>query len=179
MLSFRSARAADAALISRIFARSWRGLYREVIDPDYLDRLPEEYWVPSVRSWLESGQFSGLFICINDVPVGCVIYGGGRDEAYAGWGEIVSLYLLPDYAGMGLGSRLLGEALRLLRQDGYKNVYLWAIEGSRAAKGFYARHGFSRTEEAVDYRIGARPVRDVRYVLEAAPLQRSAAKEVP
>lgn len=169
MLSFRPAKAADAALISRIFARSWRGMYREVIDPDYLDRLPEEYWVPSLRSWLESGQFSGQFICINDVPVGCVIYGRGRDAAYEGWGEIVSLYLLPDYTRMGLGGRLLNEALRLLRADGYKKVYLWAIDGSHAAKNFYARHGFRRTEEAVDYRIGAQPVRDVRYVLEASP----------
>jgi len=169
MLSFRAARAEDAALISRIFASSWRGMYREVIDPDYLDRLPEEYWVPSVRSWLQSGQFSGQFICINDVPVGCVIFGHARDEAYAGWGEIASLYLLPDYTRMGLGGRLLKEALRLLKADGYANVYLWAIDGSDAAKHFYVRHGFRRTEEAVDYRIAGRPVRDVRYVLEDAP----------
>jgi len=168
MLSFRHAKASDAALISRIFARSWRGMYRDVIDPDYLDRLPEEYWVPSVRSWLESGQFSGVFICINDVPVGCVIFGRGRDEAYTGWGEIVSLYLLPDYTRMGLGGRLLSEALRLLRADGYKKVYLWAIDGSYAARGFYARHGFHRTEEIVSYRIGGQDVRDVRYVLENA-----------
>ena len=168
MIAFRDAKPTEAALISSIFARSWRGLYRDVIDPDYLARLPEEYWVPSVRSWLESGQFNGLFLCINDVPVGCIIYGPGRDASHADWGEILSLYLLPDYTRMGLGGRLIDEALRRLRAEGYRQVYLWAIEGSLADRSFYARQGFRRTEDVVDYRIGSRPVRDVRYVRDMA-----------
>lgn len=165
MVTFRDAAPSDAGLISHIYAASWRETYRGLISDDYLARLPDEYWVPSVRAWLESGQFYGLLVCLDGHPVGCVIYGRGRDEGYGDWGEIVSLYLLPEVMRRGLGSALLKEALRLLREDGYSRVYLWAIEGNQIADSFYRNLGFTRTGERVPYRIGGQDVADVRYIL--------------
>lgn len=165
MLTFRDAEASDAGLISHIFSTSWRKTYQELISPDYLRRLPDDYWVPSVRSWLESGQLYGLIVMEDGRPVGCVIYGRGRDSGYEDWGEIVSLYLLPDVLRRGVGSALLQEALRLLREDGYPRIYLWAIDGNHMADSFYKRHGFFRTDERVAYRIGGQDVTDVRYLL--------------
>lgn len=55
MLTFRDATADQAGLISHIYATSWRKTYRGHIAQHYLDRLPDEYWVPSIRSWLSSG----------------------------------------------------------------------------------------------------------------------------
>lgn len=165
MLTFRDATAEDAGLISHIYATSWRKAYRNVISEDYLRRLPNDYWVPSVRSWLVSGQLYGLIALEDGRPVGCVIYGRGRDPAYEGWGEIVSLYLLPECMRRGVGGALLQEALRLLREDGYERCYLWAIDGNMIADGFYRKHGFTRTEERIPYRIGGQDVCDVRYIL--------------
>ena len=136
MLTFRDATADQAGLISHIYATSWRKTYRGHIAQHYLDRLPDEYWVPSIRSWLSSGQLYGLMVYDDDKPVGCCIYGRGRDEDYGDWCEIVSLYL---------------------------KFYLWAIDGNEIADGFYRKHGFLRTDDAVDYKIGGEPVRDVRY----------------
>ncbi|MBQ8555699.1 MAG: GNAT family N-acetyltransferase [Clostridia bacterium] len=166
MLTFRDAQAWDAALISHIYARSWRVTYRGLIADHYLDRLPDEYWVPSIRSWLESGQLYGLIAMQDNHAVGCVIYGRGRDDAYGEWGEIVSLYLLPEVMRQGIGSRLLEEARRLLKEDGYHRCYLWAIEGNALADGFYRKHGFCRTDERIAYKIGGEDVADVRYVRE-------------
>ena len=42
----------------------------------------------------------------DDKPVGCCIYGRGRDEDYGDWCEIVSLYLLPDTMRQGIGGKL-------------------------------------------------------------------------
>lgn len=165
MLSFRDAEAADAGLISHIFATSWRKTYQGLIDPDYLRRLPNDYWVPSIRSWLSSGQLYGLLVYEDARPVGCAIYGRGRDERYSGWGEIVSLYLLPDVLRRGIGTALLQRTLQALQADGYGSCYLWAIEGNQMADGFYRRNGFIRTEDRVPYRIGGQDVADVRYIL--------------
>ena len=82
MLTFRDATADQAGLISHIYATSWRKTYRGHIAQHYLDRLPDEYWVPSIRSWLSSGQLYGLMVYDDDKPVGCCIYGRGRDEDY-------------------------------------------------------------------------------------------------
>lgn len=165
MLTFRDAAASDAGLISHIYASSWRSAYRGLIADHYLDRLPDEYWVPSIRSWLGSGQLYGLLVCENGRPVGCAIYGRARDADYAIWGEIVSLYLLPEATGRGIGSALLRETLSLLKQDGYIQCYLWAIEGNLVAEVFYLRHGFIKTDDRVTYHIGGQDVTDLRFVL--------------
>ena len=90
-MHIRDAMAQDAPMISRIIARSWRGAYQGLIDPVYLSRLPEEYWLPSMRTWLESGRMYGYIAETEGEPVGCVICGRGRDEDHADWGEIASL----------------------------------------------------------------------------------------
>lgn len=165
MAVFRVATAPDAGLISHIFATSWRKAYRGVIAKDYLERLPDEYWVPSVSAWLADGRLSGVLIYDGKHPAGCCIFGRGRDADHDDWGEIVSLYMLPEYMRKGLGSELLAECLRQMREDGYHRFYLWAIEGNRAGESFYTRHGFHPTGDHVDYFIGGESVRDRRYVL--------------
>ena len=129
MLTFRDATADQAGLISHIYATSWRKTYRGHIAQHYLDRLPDEYWVPSIRSWLSSGQLYGLMVYDDDKPVGCCIYGRGRDEDYGDWCEIVSLYLLPDTMRQGIGGKLLEEVIRLLGT--------WDITTIRASMGMY------------------------------------------
>ena len=165
-MHIREANAADAPLISRIIASSWRSAYQGLIDPVYLSRLPEEYWLPSMRTWLSSGRMYGCIAEMDGTPVGCVIYGRGRDESHADWGEIVSLYLLPEAMGQGVGHALLTAALDALQADGYGRVYLWCIEGNARADRFYQRHGFRRDGGRVQYRISSGEVADVRFIRE-------------
>ncbi len=165
MKHMREAVPADAALISHLFAESWKDAYRGIIEQHYLDRLPDEYWVPSVRAWLESGRLSALISYEDDQPVGSVVYGRGRDEEREDWGEIVSLYILPVWFRKGHGTALLQAAMEEMRKEHYRRFYLWAIDGNKAADAFYRRRGFHRTGERVAYRIGGGDVKDVRYVL--------------
>lgn len=167
MMYIREATAQDALQISRIIAHSWRGAYQELIDPVYLSRLPEEYWLPAMRGWLASGRLYGCIAEEDGEPVGSVIYGRGRDEDHADWGEIVSLYVLPEHMGSGLGSSLLRSAMNALLDEGYDRVYLWCIAGNDRAEAFYQRHGFRPTDERVEYRIGSGDVTDIRFVWEA------------
>lgn len=163
MAKLREATAADAAVISRIIATSWRSAYQGMIDDAYLARLPEEYWLPSMRAWLDSGRMYGLIAEENGFPVGSVIFGRGRDAGFDSCGEIVSLYVLPEVMGKGIGSALLTAAIQALREDGYAQVYLWAIQGNERAGRFYIKHGFRRTEDRIQYRIGSQDVADIRY----------------
>lgn len=166
-MHIREAAEQDALLISQIIAQTWRSAYQGLIDPVYLTRLPDEYWLPAMRGWLASGRLYGYIAEEDGVPVGSVIYGRGRDEDHGDWGEIVSLYVLPDKMRRGIGTSLLQSALDALREDGYDKVYLWCIHGNHQAESFYRRHGFSLTCDRVEYRIGSGLLTDVRFVLEA------------
>ena len=165
-MHIRDATALDALLISRIIARSWRGAYQGLIDPVYLSRLPEEYWLPAMRGWLSSGRLYGCIAEENGEPMGSIIYGRGRDEDHADWGEIVSLYVLPEKMAQGVGSSLLNKAMKALQAEGYDRVYLWCIAGNERADAFYRRHGFIPSVDRVDYRIGSGNVTDIRFVWE-------------
>ncbi len=165
MLSYQEATAKDAPLISHVFAASWRIAYRGIINDHYLDRLPDEYWVPTLRAWLESGRLNGLLLLSEGQVAGCAVYGRGRDEDHGDWGEIVSFYMLPEKTRRGYGTALLTEVMRRLRAEGYTRFYLWAIDGNQAADSFYRRCGFHPTGDKVQYSIGSTQVQDVRYVL--------------
>lgn len=165
-MHLREATAQDALLISRMIAQSWRGAYQDILDPVYLARLPEEYWLPTVRSWLDSGRMYGFITESDGSPVGCVIYGRGRDEEYAGWGEIASLYVLPEKMGSGVGSALLDAAMHALVSDGYDRIYLWAIAEYSQGLRFYQHRGFRATGDRVSYKLGSSNMTDVRLVRE-------------
>lgn len=166
MLTIIEANADDARRISQLFSESWKHAYRHLLPHESLSRLPEGYWVPTLRAWLGSGQMYGLLALDGDEPMGCIIYGRGRDPRWPDEGEIVNLYVRPGSLRRGIGSRLLAEAERQLRLDGYSRFYLWAIEGSGSADSFYRKHGYAVAEERISYHIYGTPVSDVRYTKE-------------
>ncbi|MBE5810259.1 MAG: GNAT family N-acetyltransferase [Clostridiales bacterium] len=163
-MNIREAASQDALLISRLIAQSWRGAYQDILDPAYLSRLPEEYWLPTMRSWLESGRMYGFIAEEDGAPIGCVIYGRGRDEDHADWGEIASLYVLPERMRHGVGTSLLETALAALQAEGFDRVYLWAIAEYTRGLRFYQHHGFRATGERVSYKLGSGDVTDVRLI---------------
>ena len=74
-----------------------------------------------------------------------------RVGAFAGWGEIVSLYVLPERAGRGIGSKLLDVALDALAAEGFERAYLWVLADNVPARAFYECRGFQLLErENVD-----------------------------
>jgi GNAT superfamily N-acetyltransferase len=48
----------------------------------------------------------------------------------------------PDAQGLGVGTRLMTEALRFAESKGYKRIFLWTFEGLTSARKLYDRFGF-------------------------------------
>ena len=164
MIHFYLASGNDAPLISHIHAISWRAAYKGLVPQHFLDRLPDDHWVTSVRSWLDSGRFSCLIVCEDRQPLGVCVFGRGRDESHADWGEIVSLYLLPGTQRKGLGSILMREALRLMREEGFTRFYVWTLEGNLPADSFYRKHGFIPSAECDSFPLGGAMIPERRFV---------------
>lgn len=171
----RQATAADAFTISRIYAQSWKTAFRGQVPDGYLDALPEEHWVPFFEKALTEGSLSAKLIFDGDTAIGAAAYGPARTELpaggkmaakagdYSGFGEIVSLYLLPAYYRKGYGRELL-ESVRDALLEHYEGVYLWVLRENARARAFYEKLGFVATEDACLCEIDGKTLTDIRYV---------------
>ena len=88
------------------------------------------------------------------------IVDGGGGDAQLRW-----FLVEPECRGMGLGTRLMSEALAFCRETGRRRVFLWTVRGLEDAARLYARMGFSITESVPAERWGAAVVEE-RWDLE-------------
>ena len=104
-------------------------------------------------------------VCIdNGKIVGTSSFCKSRFEQLQGWGEIISIYLLPDYIGKGYGKILIDAVLSELKRQGYEDVFLWVLEENVRARNFYEKYGFLLTDDVSDANIGGKVLREMRYV---------------
>lgn len=152
----------DLFAVSRVYEEGWRAAYRGLLPQDYLDSIPAGKWVP----YLEQEGTTSLILLDGEKIVGAAGCCASRVPDMEGWGEIVSIYLLPEYWGKGCGKLLFSAAVEHLKSMGYQDLFLWVLDGNRRARAFYERMGFRPSGTDVEHEIGGVPVREIQYRLE-------------
>lgn len=156
----------DTETISKIHALSWKAAYQGIVPQKYLDELQNDFWVLAFQNWINNDILQVHLIYENSIPVGCIAFGKSRDEKLPEWGEIVSIYVHPDYFRKGYGQKLLDAALVELKKDGYKNCYLWVLKENNNARHFYEKNGFRCNEDEYSLEIMGKKLTDIRYVID-------------
>lgn len=85
--------------ISNIYEKSWKYTYRNIIPQDYLDSIPAGRWVNKIGG----ADMNNLALIEKGTIIGTASFCKSRWENYSDYGEIVSIYLLPEYIGKGYG----------------------------------------------------------------------------
>lgn len=146
--------------VSDIYERSWKYAYRGIVPDAYLDGIPAGQWAPRLR---QQGR-SSLVALHEGQIVGTSSFAPARMESMKEWGEIISLYVLPEAMDKGIGYELLKSAVAQLRREGFSSVYLWVLEDNTRARRFYERYGFERSGAVQTANIGGKMLREVQYV---------------
>lgn len=150
----------DFTAIANIYAASWRAAYKGIVPQEYLDALRADHWAATLRG----DSFYSFVAMDGNRYVGTASVAPSRDEKMPGWGELVSIYLLPEYLGEGYASPLLREALSALAYRKYEDVYLWVLEENRRARRFYEKYGFHANGDTIQANIGGKELTEVRYI---------------
>lgn len=151
----------DRLEISRIYEESWKFAYRGIVPQAYLDAIPIGRWAMNRD---QEGRRS-LVLKEGGRLIGTVCTGPSRWPEYPDFGEIISLYLLPEFVGRGYGGPLLAAAVETLAGQGFRDVLLWVLEENRRARRFYEKHGFCPTGDFMEQEIGGKPLREALYCL--------------
>lgn len=157
-MRLRSMTADDAAEVSWLYVRSWQAGYRGLLPQEFLESLRQDRWLHSF-----AGQAGSFVLTDGGVIVGHLNARPAADPKMARWGELHTLYVLPEYWGRGCGGLLLERGVEWLRGQGLSPVYLWALETNTRARGFYEKHGFAPTADRLLCEIGGVQVTDIRY----------------
>lgn len=149
----------DRTAISRIYEESWRAAYRGIVPQEYLDGIPEGNW----NSFFDMAGIETLLMLDGRKFAGTASYCQSRFDEDDNIGELVSIYLLPQYMGRGYGKKLLQAATDELTRMGYDEISLWVLEENRRARDFYENMGFYSSGRYMDDSIGGKPVREIQY----------------
>lgn len=102
----------DRFAVSRIYEESWKTAYKNIVPQNFLDSIEPGRWA----AHLDNGQIHHLLLIEDGAFIGTASYCESRLPAFAGFGEIVSIYLLPEYMGRGLGKKLFETVVERLQK---------------------------------------------------------------
>jgi ribosomal protein S18 acetylase RimI-like enzyme len=141
-MRLRSATIADAPLIGRLHADSWRFAYRGALSDEYLDakvdREQHERW----RERLESPQSNqSVFVLVDDLAIlgfACIYV-----DHHPEFGSFLNnLHVAQSHLRHGYGTRLMAAVREhCLRFAPASALYLFVLESNERAQSFYYRLG--------------------------------------
>lgn len=148
-VDIRKAEARDAAGIATVHHDAWTGAYSGIIPHKtligMLNRRGAKWWANAI------GKAASILVLeIGGEIVGYATLGRNRSRDLGQQGEIYELYLLPEYQGIGLGTRLFKAGREKLAAHGLEGLVVWALEDNTGAMAFYAGAGGRDVAEGVE-----------------------------
>lgn len=126
----------------------WRALAHEMFQIEQIT-IPSENnsnkWYDFVKDGISKGRNLLLVARARKRIIGFVFATFPREQTFEvqePFSVINDLYVLPDFRGKGIGSKLLEECLRKAKAEGFKAVRLSVLRGDENAIKLYEKLGF-------------------------------------
>lgn len=156
--SIREMTAEDIDQVRQIYILGWQNAFRGIVPQTYLDTMNLDDWAPPLN---------GAYVMTDGKNIlGTSSIGPARDNNFDGWGEIISIYVLPHLIGQGYGHQLFACVQEKLLQQQYANIYLTVFEDNHRARTFYEKHGFFWNGERLPIHVGGEDLIELRYVFQ-------------
>ncbi len=140
----RKATTDDAEHLGYIHSRSWRNAYKGIIPDEMLNNCTPQKSAERFLRVLEKASDEESYLLLkNSMPLGFISLGHcDVENIQKTLGEIVGIYLLPEFWGQGVGRTLMEYGITELKRQGYSLLCLWVPEENIAARKFYEKLGF-------------------------------------
>ncbi|WP_291582236.1 GNAT family N-acetyltransferase [Clostridium sp. UBA6640] len=165
MYKIRYANIDDAKVLGDIHSKSWKTAYKDIVPDEILNNITSEKRKISFEKILSEALEENILIFEEEEKaVGFMCIGKCRDEDKDDFcGEIVAMYLLPQYWNQGIGTKLITHGMNELINRNYKHITLWVLEGNVNARRFYEKIGFHHDGTVKEIYIGKK-LNEYRYI---------------
>jgi ribosomal protein S18 acetylase RimI-like enzyme len=151
MVSIRIAAIEDIEQISRVLAASWKTAYRGIVNDDYLDSLADNHWVDFLTVGLNGGSVFAMVLQNGQEIIGASILSKSKKKGEV---HLISLYLVPDKIGQGLGCIFYHEIEKEMVKRGFAKCVLDVLENNQRAIRFYKSHDYIGTDTETPVTLG-------------------------
>lgn len=140
MFFTRKANQSDVSDIAHIHFESWNATYSNLLPETYRDK--ENNLSQKIKMWQKVLAITNVNTWIaydaEDTTVGFISYFKKYEEC-----EITTLYLLPQYQHLGIGTKLMNLALNDASPcNSCASLSLWVLKTNLSAISFYEKFGF-------------------------------------
>jgi ribosomal protein S18 acetylase RimI-like enzyme len=157
-------KAEDNKTIASIAITCWKDAYKDVFPKSLLDNLSLEDRLNQRLSWFNLPNRYSIVAMIQNTIVGFCDYGESRRPQFA-LGEIYSLYVLPEYKGLGIGKFLSLKAMEHLNAVNLSPFIVTTLEVNFLARKFYEKLGFKEISHIMT-EVGNKLYKEIVYLYE-------------
>lgn len=142
-ITIRPSQPDDYASVYTILKTTWFATYKDYIPEfDLQHYLDTEYTEEKYGLILTDAGSHALLVLVEGKPAGWMRLRFMEDCL-----NVVSLYILPEYQGMGLGTLLLEKAREIAQGREYMFLSLGVMKNNIRSKLWYEKQGFHFTAE--------------------------------
>ncbi len=138
MIELRKAVAGDGVRIASTRQKVWDATYRGIYPDEMIDQFSLDWHAARDEKRIADKDVQSYLVLDGDSCVGYYVFG---DVTHSGEFWLMSLYLLPQYQGRGLGKRIMQVIADYARNQGCRNMFLYCDPQNTNALGFYAHLG--------------------------------------
>ena len=168
-IAIREATLSDSRAIAEVHVTSWRWAYRDQLSGAFLEGLSVEERERAWIEWLAQQEpASQTLVAVDrDRIVGFCSFGPCHDDdAGERTAEVLTIYLLEDAAGRGIGRDLFAAVNDRLRSLGFARATLWVLASNERTRRFYEKAGWTWDGTVGEHRFDCANLPIVRYATD-------------
>ena len=127
----------DEAILAYIQTESWKAGFKDILDPDTLQRCTQiDKATAMYRRLLEQNVGNGYLLKVDGAPHCIAWWDATREKDMPGYAELICIHSLPNQWRKGYGSKMMNAVLRDITTAGYSKI----TSGSAPKSSAYTLH---------------------------------------
>lgn len=143
----RNLEKADYNIVCDIVNDNWKNVYNGFVNPELLNPAGCNKRKIELENDFQCHRFSEYVWEEHGKVLAMLSIGDTEDTDRTGAFEIWRIYITSTSQGKGLGGKLLAFAEQQAKENGYKEIVIWAFKENIRAVSFYQKHGYMINKE--------------------------------